>query len=257
MIKITNTENLAGVTISGEFSDLEALVDAFYEIAIDEYNPKTATYASASNRMLAVCYEVRHAFQGDREAFLVENYLTPEKKQRFSILTSDKNLHYSCNVLYTDMLFCTLVVNELIRLRMLSLCKKDQYNYALNKNVIWDSTIATLRSFQAEFARCVKNTVSEATYKRWLTIMNSDYIGICHMTIHYLDIITNDYISMNKEKRLKNLALITKKIANFRNEIGHSIIKAQVNAAMAEYGCAEDQLSLKENDYDEDEEFIW
>ena len=35
MIKITNTKNLTGVTVSGDYYDLEKLVDAFHEITID------------------------------------------------------------------------------------------------------------------------------------------------------------------------------------------------------------------------------
>jgi 20S proteasome alpha/beta subunit len=40
MIIIKNTENFAGVCISGDFNDLDKLVDAFYAITIDEYSEK-------------------------------------------------------------------------------------------------------------------------------------------------------------------------------------------------------------------------
>ena len=37
MIIIKNTENLAGVSISGDVYDLDKLVDALYTITIDEF----------------------------------------------------------------------------------------------------------------------------------------------------------------------------------------------------------------------------
>ena len=56
MIKITNTENLTGVTVSGDFYDLEKVVDALHDITIDEYFEKNTQYINISLIVLGVCY---------------------------------------------------------------------------------------------------------------------------------------------------------------------------------------------------------
>lgn len=54
MVIIKNTENLAGVSISGDFNDLDKLVDAFYAITIDELSEKYQTYIAISTRVRAL-----------------------------------------------------------------------------------------------------------------------------------------------------------------------------------------------------------
>ena len=79
MIRITNTPNLTGVTISGDFEDLDALVEAIYQVTISEFdedlNKKSRRYLNISLRALGLAYDVRHAAQGDREVFTEANGL--------------------------------------------------------------------------------------------------------------------------------------------------------------------------------------
>ena len=46
MLKIENTENLAGIKISGDLYDMQSLVDAFYKITISEDDEKYSRYFS-------------------------------------------------------------------------------------------------------------------------------------------------------------------------------------------------------------------
>ena len=65
MISIRNTENFTGVTIRGDFDDFYSLVEAFFEITIDEFSEKYQKYISASTRLLGICYDIRHAYMGE------------------------------------------------------------------------------------------------------------------------------------------------------------------------------------------------
>lgn len=256
MITIKNTENLTGVTISGDFNDLYNLVDAFHEITIDEYSDKHTSYIGMSTRVLGLCYDIRHAYQGDREVELLENHMDDEKMKWHSIIAPKTNLYYKCNYLYPEMFFVMLALNELVKLRMQDLSKtKYHYNRAMDKSVIWDSTIAEIRTFQAEFVKCVKETLTDASFKRWLNFMNSDYIGIDQIAGQYVDILNIKYINMTKEKRLKNLSSISKRIADFRMDDEHREIKQVVAEAAKKHGCAEGDIRLKGIEYPE--EFEW
>ena len=58
MIRVTNTPNLTGVTVSGDFDDLDALVDALHDVTYSEYDEhltaKTQRYLNISLRVLGL-----------------------------------------------------------------------------------------------------------------------------------------------------------------------------------------------------------
>lgn len=76
MIAIESTANHAGVTIKGDFFDLYALYDALHEVVGDDY--EYPYFYDVRLRVLALCYDLRHAFMGDREVAFVDNGLDEE-----------------------------------------------------------------------------------------------------------------------------------------------------------------------------------
>lgn len=251
MIKFENTENLTGVCITGDYYDFDNLVDAFHKITVDEYSEKNSQYAEMSLRVLGVCYDIRHAYQGDREVILLDNNMDDEKMKYHPVITTTKNVYYKCNILYTEMLYTTIALNELIKLRMKELSKKKYlYEILYDKNVIWDDTIATIRNFQAEFAKCVKEFLTERSYNMWLKYMNHENY-IFTMYQQYLDILSIEYINMTKEKRLKSFTKISKRIAEFDNDDEYTYIKKSIDEAAKSYNCHRNELRLRDMEYPE------
>ena len=256
MITVKNTPNLTGVTISGDFNDLYNLVEAFHEISIDEYSERHQQYIGISTRLLGLCYDIRHAYQGDREVELVANNMNEDKMKWHSLITPLNNVYYSCNCLYPEMFFVMLALNALVKLRIMDLTKKKYiFNEAMDKKVIWDETIVAIRCFQAEFVKCVKDTFTEATFARWLNVMNSDYIFIEDIAVQYIDLINIKYINMSKEKKLKNLSSLAKRIAEFQYNDDHEEIKEIVNEAAREYQCDPGAIRLQGIEYPENIEW--
>ncbi|MGI6307744.1 MAG: DUF6904 family protein [Dethiobacteria bacterium] len=256
MIIIKNTPNLTGVTISGDFNDLYNLVEALHDITINEYSEKHHQYIDISTRVLGLCYDIRHACQGDRKVELVDNNMTEDKMKWHSINAPKNNVYYSCNYLYPEMFFVMLALNALIKLRIRDLTKaKFIFKEAMDKKVIWDKTIATIRIFQAEFVACVKDTFTKATFARWMNVMNDDYISIEDIAGQYVDLLNIKYINMSKEKRLKNLSPIAKRIAEFSHNNDHQEIKDVVTRAAIEHRCEPGAIKLQGIEYPED--FEW
>lgn len=253
MIIVKNTENLTGVCISGDYNDLAKLVEALYEITIDEYSKKYANYIDMSTRVLGLCYDLRHAFQGDREVELISNGMDEDTMKFHLIIAPRNNVYYKCNYLYPEMVFILLALNELIRLRISELIKsKNIAENLLDKNVIWDETIATIRSFQAGVVKCVKEVLSHASFVRWLKVMNGDSIKIQEIYGQYIDLHNVKYMNMTKEQRLKNFSMITKRIAEYRFDDKHREVKEVVANAAKKYNCSEADIDLADNDYPED-----
>jgi len=259
LITIKNTPNLTGVTISGDFYDLYDLVEAFHEITIDEYSEhakKHRPYIDISIRVLGLCYDIRHAYQGDREVELVDNHMIEEKMKWHSVITPKSNVYYSCNCPYPEMFFVMLALNALVELRIMDCVKtNDVYKGAMDGKVVWDETIATIRLFQAKFAECVKNTVPRGTFTRWQNLMNSEYMFIKDIAGQFIDVLNIRYINMTVEQRLKNLSTFARRIAKFRYDEEHNEIKNIVMKAAKEYNCDPCDIRLKEIDYPED--FEW
>ena len=257
MISIRNTENLTGVTVRGDFEDLYNLVEAFHEITIDEDAKKYREYIGISTRLLGTCYDIRHAYMGDREIVLVDNNLSEEAMKWHETIAPKQNVHYQCNLLYPEMIFAMIAINELINVRIKIITKKKFLlaNEYIHKNVIWDQTITILRDFQRAFSQCVRETIPPNSYSRWLGLVTDQYAHLYSITGQYIDLINIWYINMTKEKRLKNFMVMTKRIGDFESDKDHYEIERVVALAAKEYACAESDIEIKGIDYPEDIEW--
>ena len=117
MIKVRNTPQLAGITILGDYEDLDALYDAVSRYSRFFLNHQDNDYAeNCLECLLGLCYDLRHAYQGDRGYESVENRadsiglmagvlyeLPQEYKNRVEAeraLYENGNLYFSVEVLY-------------------------------------------------------------------------------------------------------------------------------------------------------------
>lgn len=232
MITLKNTPNYAGVTISGDFNDFEALYDSLHKVVGDEW--EWESYAGARMRVLSICYDLRHALMGNRDIEFVDNGLDQDRMKQLSIITNDKNTYLAFNVLWPELLFVTMALNDFIRLYAKRLAKNN-YNTFTDYRTIWDSDIAHVRTFQATIATCIKETVSEKSVTRVFKIMHSDYTWTHHYAIQYIDELNETFIKMDGEKRLKNISVMAKRIAEMGRE--YQEVKNAVQTAAKEYGC--------------------
>ena len=253
MISMQNTANLTGVSIRGDYYDSRSLVESFHDIAIDEYADKNQEYIDVSTRLLGICYDIRHAYQGDREILLTENGMDESTMKSRGIITSKQNVYFQCNCLYPEMVYATIAINALIRIRMTKLTKKVQLDYDAyyNKNVIWDTTIITLRSFQSAFANCVREILSPNQYSRWLNHVSSRYCRIDMLALQYLDFINISYLHMTRDKRLKLFNQYSKRIVDFQYDDEHMEIDQIVTEAAKEYNSPKSQIGFEGVEYPE------
>lgn len=74
MLQIKDTKNMIGITIHGDYEDLNALHSAlsdylrFYFAHQDDVES-----SSCYENILGLCYDIRHAYQGDRNIEAVDN----------------------------------------------------------------------------------------------------------------------------------------------------------------------------------------
>ena len=130
MIKVRNTPQLAGITILGDYEDLNALYDA-----VSNYSRFFLGHQDNDNAqnclecLLGLCYDLRHAYQGDRGYESVENRadsiglmagviyeLPQEYKNRVEAARAsydNGNLYFSVEVLYPWALYYMFTLNAI------------------------------------------------------------------------------------------------------------------------------------------------
>ena len=130
MITIKNTPNLVGITISGDYRDLDELRDAIADYCQFYLEHQDSPNASECEEMLlGLCYDLRHAYQGDRDYEIVENnaenlgelakciYELPEEYKKTIGMVKKQhrygNLYFSVNVLYPLALYYMYLIDAI------------------------------------------------------------------------------------------------------------------------------------------------
>ncbi len=263
MIRITNTPNLTGVTISGDFEDLDALVEAIYQVTISEFdedlNKKSRRYLNISLRALGLAYDVRHAAQGDREVFTEANGLPEwyaEAAAEAGRSLPEANLRYACNVLYPEAILVTMALNDLVTFRMHRLAK-SRYGFEapLDKAVVNDRAITVVRLFQSAFQEAIGEVLSKPSLTRWRNIVHDRTTDVVSITHPFVDTWNLRYLEMNREARSKKLVTITKRFAEHLFDRENLEYRHAIDEAIEEHGWDESGLRFEGLEYPEEIEW--
>lgn len=110
-----------------------------------------------------VCYDLRHSLMADRGVEFVENGIDDDKIKRLGIIAPNMNVYYKMEVLWPELLFVVIVLNDFIwyyaKIRSKSSCSPFTEWRSL-----WDPAISHVRMFQSAVTKCLKGVLSEASY---------------------------------------------------------------------------------------------
>jgi len=210
MLSIESTKNLTGVTISGSYANLNKLYDAFTNV-LGTPNCYPA-YETCSLRIYGFCYDIRHAYQGDRHV----------DKGRY-----DEEI-YSFECLWPELIFIWSILDNFIELSSGSRSYLLEENedprfyepklYKMKLERIPDD-IAILRYFQNLIKNAFLRTVDEKHGKRIVDLQEEKkfskkyrknvYIDYC---TQWIDILNVRYINRKPDKRKRYLVTIAEKI---------------------------------------------
>ena len=209
MIYIENTQNNTGVSIVGDLNDFQLLYDSLHNVVGNE--DEFVQYEGARLRILGVCYELRHSLMGDREIKFIDNGLTEYQMVKLSIIASSKNIYFKINVLWPEILFVAIVLNNFLKLYASKKAKRS-YDIFTEKKTAWDSTIAVVRLFQSCIGDCIKRTLSENMAVRALNLMSENYNSFDNYITQYIDVLNSEFVDTPKEKRNKSISAVIKNI---------------------------------------------
>ncbi|WP_047982642.1 DUF6904 family protein [Ornithinibacillus contaminans] len=201
MLKITPTPNFAGVEVTGDFHDFDLLYESLHRIVggEDEY----PAYESSRMRILGFCYDLRHAMMGNREIVYVDHGISDETMKWKGMVGAKKNLYLSFNTYYPEILYIVMALNEFIRL----------YEQNKNNHKQWDLTINTVNMLRAAVVQSLSETLKPHTFKMMLGNMSNRFMSFSNYFTQYLDQLNIRFLKWDKEKRLKNISIMAKRIA--------------------------------------------
>ncbi len=249
MIYVKNTPNNTGVAIYGDYMDFDTLYNALHTLTGDE--GEFISFEGARLRVLGVCYDIRHALMGDREIEYVDNGMDQDMMKRFATISSGKNIYLSINVLWPEMLFVMMVLNDFVRLYAKKQ-SKNSYNMMMDRRVVWDPEIAHVKVFQAAVAKCIKEIISDSSYSRIMKLMTKEYEWFDDYATQYVDLLNCSFLEMDSEKRLKNITIMAKRLAEFGRE--YQEVKSEVIEAAKKNSCSINNIRLNV-EYPEDIEW--
>ncbi|GLG01206.1 hypothetical protein Alches_12450 [Alicyclobacillus hesperidum subsp. aegles] len=176
-----------------------------------------------------------------------------EDRMKFlGMITPEKNLYYRCQVYYPEVLFVTIALNDFIRLYAKKQARTAPFPL-LDKRIQWDAHLATARLFQSSVVNCVKEVVTEASFKRIMNLMHKDYTWVDGYASQYLDLLNIRYLKIgDKDERAKALSTVVKRMVEQGKE--YRQIEEEVRAMAREHNCSVEDIGLVE-DYPEEIEW--
>ncbi|UOR11419.1 DUF6904 family protein [Halobacillus amylolyticus] len=240
MISLENTPNNAGVEVTGDYKDFDALYESLHTIVGEE--KEFSSYDGARMRVLGVCYDLRHAIMGNRYIKFVDNGMDEEKMRHLSIITSKENVYLSIHVLWPELLFVTMALNDFVK-EYAGKKSKNTYRMMEDKSNIWDAAIANVKMFQSAIAKAIKETIPDTSYSRTINLLIKDYSWTIGYTTQYVDLLNCRFCDMDAEERLKKITIMAKRLAEFGKE--YKEVRAEVAEAAKRYKCLPDEIRLK------------
>lgn len=231
MLKVKLTKNYAGVTISGDYNDLDYLYDSINYLIHGE--PISIGEYTMQNHLYGFLYDVRHAYQGDREVELIDNNLDKYKREYFNLKeneVTDKNVCFSFNYLLPDLLLDMVLIKYFIN----KVCKKENDIYNPHINMVNYFYSIVLYSLLEMLTKIKFNKVK----KGLLESVVSDRIFFPQ----WFELITVDYAKMTKEKRQKEFMHIADAIYDYGHYKDYCDMKLDIQKLCEEKNCTLDDI---------------
>lgn len=250
MLNVEMTPNRLGFKVSGDYDDLDKLYDAVWMLTVaDDESERVRTPGSPdeqimSTRLLALCYDIRHAYQGDRELELVDSGMGKHHAEWHHLPYVEKNVAFSFNVLYPEAMYQHMALNYLVVRRARLMRKGASASSRFVDDPAFDFAICTIRLYQSKMLSALEAVASKGRFARICESANANCLAMPKVYTQWIDIINCDYELMTPKKRLENLNCVVRDIANCEQHDQYRDMVGQIDSFAQEHGCSRDEVNL-------------
>lgn len=231
MLKVELTKNYAGVTISGDYNDLDYLYDSINYLIHGE--PISIGEYTMQNHLYGFLYDVRHAYQGDREVELIDNSLDKYKREYFNLKeneVTDKNVCFSFNYLLPDLLLDMVLIKYFIS----KVYKKE--------NDIYNPHINMVNYFYSIVLYSLLEMLTEIKFNKVKKGLLESVVSDRIFFPQWFELISIDYAKMTKEKRQKEFMHIADAIYDYGHYEDYCDMKLDIQKLCEEKNCTLDDI---------------
>ena len=239
MLRAVNTPHRLGIEVSGDAEDLQMLYQALSELAGDE--DEWPQLEEARIRILAVCYDLRHALQGHRDVEAYDNGLTPEMMRAWGRLGPRENVRFAFKILYPEALFVTAALNDFLFIYTgphgESITSREHADQ-MDLNIVYG------RYFQTLVLRCAEEITSKSGFKRLRKALNTKFPWTYQYFSQYLDYLDEEFVRKRPERRGVILPTLVERMTSKGPEY-----QEMVNAIRAfadEHGCEPESVRFRD-----------
>lgn len=229
MITAKPTEHLTGIMLEGAYDDFDEIVDAIHRIASleeDYANP----YWSVENRLLGVCYDIRHAYQGDRH-----------------VLETQDGKRYAVELLFPEALFVAFSVPEMLGFASANYGtrakkKMEQFgweNMGVSRYGNYPRDCALVEVLCGTVLSVFANSIGDEEFERMMRTRAS-YSNYLFYAAQYVDKCNVEYLKTSPEKRSNKLKNIAKRL--IKPPQAYHNLKRDLELSAKKLGCSIHEL---------------
>lgn len=175
---------------------------------------ESGLYDEVKMRLLGLCYDIRHAYMGDREVVLKDNVLNENLKEEMGIKNCEQNIYYSVNVLYPEVLFLVLAIPNMFICCKYYYGKRDEHDqefkiFSSNSDYLKDKALLTLLS--AVIFQSLEEVIGSDAFNKVYKLIENSREYYMHYVTQYVDYCNLEFIKTEIDKRKDKLINITKK----------------------------------------------
>lgn len=241
MLAIQPTEHLTGLTVSGDYWDIDDIIQAIHEIVGEEMH--YFHYEGARKRLLKVCAKMRQAAKGEHDIHYVANGINKNAIKKMKAIVPERSVYYAVNILLPELVFTALALNDFVVL----------YQETVDDSE-WSLVTTSVRKFQAMIADAIASFMTEDHYLLFLTTLHTKSPLFHQYATQYVDILNLEYLALSKEERAEYITSFTLRLLA-EDEAYKVLIDRLLNVTrISKQSLYEVELTLK---YPGDEHILW
>ncbi len=223
MLTIRLTAALAGIEVSGDLLDLQALQEALIAIACDEQSGDP-DYEMSARHFLTLCQELSEAWQGRRQVVFAANGVHPAMLQNLKILAPQRNIYFAVRIRLPDALFAVMALNDFLEIYGRSCDIPDL-----------DPRMMQARTFQALVTCAMQSALDPSAAGRLAHLIYGRVPRYRAFCTQYLAVLNQKYLSQDKEKRRQQIVPLARRLDLLADDYQGMV--AELGAAAADLRC--------------------
>lgn len=241
MLTIQPTQQLTGLSVSGDYWDFDDIIKAIHIVVGGENH--YFNYEGARKRLLHVCTKFKQAIKGEHQIEYIANGISRDALKKMQAIVPERNIYYRVNLLLPELVFAALALNDFIML----------YKETIDDSE-WSIVTTSIRKFQSLIADAIEPFMTEDHYLLFLTTLHTKSPLFHQYATQYVDILNLEYLALSKEERAEHLTSFALRL--LAEDEAYQILMQQLLdvTSISKQALNEVELTLK---YPDDEAIIW